>query len=85
MRLDDAAMSALLDAALDSDDPLEACESVRHALRERVLRYVLVSEGWNLNATARRLKRSTSTVQYALENTYTALNEERLDHARRVN
>lgn len=85
MRLDDVVMNALLSAVLDTDDPLEACESLKHALRERVLRSALVSEGWNLNATARRLRRSTSTVQYALENTYTTLNEERLDHARRVN
>ncbi|WP_148314291.1 helix-turn-helix domain-containing protein [Sorangium cellulosum] len=78
MNLDKKMLDALAAAALNADDPLDVCEAVKEEMRERVLRAALEAEGWNLNAAARRLKRSTSTVQYALEHTYTVLNVERL-------
>lgn len=78
MNFDKKTLDPLAALVLKADDPLDACEAVKEALRERVMRDALEAENWNLNAAARRLKRSTSTVQYALEHTYTLLNAERL-------
>jgi hypothetical protein len=75
---DEQALDDVAAAAMGEEDPIAAVDAVAHAVRERVLREALLAESWNLNAAARRLRRRTSTVQYALERTYPALNAERL-------
>lgn len=76
----DKTTAALLKEIMADEDPLGALERLHDGLRRGVFEQALKDAGWGLNAAARRLRRTASTVTSALTRSYPDL----LDEAERL-